>query len=57
MFSSVESAFFRAVFDSIYEGEMSVTDELEKKRWGGKPKEPPCGHVCWVAGFSEIVEL
>ena len=51
MFSSVQLAFFRAVFDPINDGEMSMTDELVKKRWGGKPKEPPFGHGCWVAVF------
>ena len=50
MLSSVKLAFFCVGFDPPYDGDMSVTDELVKKRWGGKPKEPPGGHDVWELG-------
>ena len=37
MFSIVESAWESEVDNPIHDGHMSVTDELVKKGWGGKP--------------------
>ena len=37
MFSIVESALESEVDNPIHDGHMSVTDELVKKGWGGKP--------------------
>ena len=54
MFSSVESTFFRTGFALQYDGNMSVTDELVKKRWGGKPKEPPGGHEFSLGVGKEV---
>ena len=45
MFSSVKSAFLSVRRAPPYDGEMSMTDELVKKRGGGKPKEPPADIV------------
>ena len=49
MFSSVKLAFLSVRRAPPYDGEMSIPDELVKKRGGGKPKEPPCGH-CLLDG-------
>ena len=45
MFSSVKSAFLSVRRAPPYDGDMSVSDELVKKRGGGKPKEPPADIV------------
>ena len=37
MFSNLKSAWESECHNPIYDGHMSVTDELVKKGWGGKP--------------------
>ena len=37
MFSNLKSAWESRCHNPIYDGHMSVTDELVKKGWGGKP--------------------
>ena len=58
MFSSVKSAFLSVRRAPPYDGDMSVSDELVKKRGGGKPKEPPADIVCWAANvmMSELLK-
>ena len=49
MFSSVESAWENGSQHATYDCQMSVTDELVKKRWGGKPMGASLRTFFWLA--------
>ena len=49
MFSSVKSAFLSVRRAPPYDGDMTMTDELVKKRGGGNRKSLLADIVCWAA--------
>ena len=49
MLSSVKLAFSCVAFDPSYDGDMSVTDDLVKKGWGGEAERASL-RTCLLGG-------